>query len=221
MPRPRRANPFIDDSAQRAEGAARERAPRVRADEAKDYNDNADAYERALAPYATSARTRTKIRRVPEPAAAPAAGRRGKKKVVIAVASLPALPGNVTVAQIVRKPRKSKAELKRIADARKVAEHRRAHPGPLSYAEKLNADKLVDQGVSKLTTCFYESRVAGHNVKTANYNSKVVAMERRVLKNGTLGKQRYRLASLCRTCSRGKNTFLEGDTPDTVRGGRV
>ena len=224
MPRPRRAQAgaqqFIDTSAQHGAAGDSDRAPRIRdAREARQYNSLQHVYANALAPYAMSSATVVR----PQHVKVPAAGRRRKPKAkpVLGVVAAPVLPANIVVASVVRKPGKTKAEKARQAAARKVAAHRRAHPGPLAHAELVNAHKLVDQGVSPLTTCLYESKIAGENVRTANYNSRVVPIKRRTLKDGTLGKQHYRLASQCRTCHRNKSSRLRGDTPGTVTGGRL
>ena len=213
MPRPRRAagaSQFIDDSAQRAGVGDSDRAPRnLSRKDAIAYNKNQDEYCRELNRYATSAATRVKPQYVAVPPA-----RKTKPKPVVGVVSNPALPGNITVAKVVREG-KSKAELKRISDAKKVAAFRRENPGPLTHAEQINTGRLVEGGVNKFTWCGRDQ------MKTPNYDSKVLPVKRWTMKNGKLSAQRYRLVSKCRICHEPKNTLVRGTDPAHVSGGRI
>ena len=207
MPRPRSAtgaSEFIDDSAERAGVGVSDRAPRnLSRKDAVAYNKNQEEYITQLNRYATSEATRVTPQYVHVPPA-----RKTKPKPVVGFVSNPALPGNITLTKVVGEG-PSKAELKRKEDARKVAVYRHKHPASQSYAETLNASRLVDQGVRVLTTCIYETKEEGRTVKTGNYDSVVKPVARRKLKNGTLGKQRYRLVGMCRHCHRAESTWLK------------
>ena len=213
---------FIDDSASRARVGDSDRAPVIRnRRQARQYNQLQDAYVAALAPFAASARTVPRPQYVP----VPAAGRRRRPAAaaavpVMAVATQPVLPGALVKAKAVReKGQPSKAELARKAAAKRVAEHRRAQPGP--YAVTRNelkvAHELVRGGVRMLTWCARQQK------KTGNYDAKVVPMKRRTLKDGSLSKQQYRLVSKCKECHAAKSTILASgpDPPKTVHGGTL
>ena len=216
---------FIDGSAARARVGESDRAPVIRnRRQARQYNQLQDAYVAALAPFAARART------VPRPqyVAVPAAGRRRRPAPaapaapvpVLAVATQPVLPGALVKAKAVReKGQPSKAELARKAAAKRVAEYRRAQPGPYAFTrnELKTAHELVRGGVRMLTWCARQKK------KTGNYDAKVVPMKRRTLKDGSLGKQQYRLVSKCKECHAAKSTILASgpDPPKTVHGGTL
>ena len=213
MPRPRRANQFVDSSASRARQGESDRAPVFTDRQAAiDYNKNQDKYAREINRYATSEATRYK----PQYAVVPPA-RPNPAQPVVAVVSAPVLPGNAVRAKAVREGM-SAAEKKRRADAKRVAAYRREHPAPLSYAEKISTERLEEQGVRALTWCLVDKK------KTGNYDSKIVPIKRRVLKSGELSAPRFRLVSKCRLCHRAKSTALKNGTPigpDTCTGGKV
>jgi hypothetical protein len=104
------------------------------------------------------------------------------------------------------------AEGTRKARAKRIAEHRRTHPAPVTRRELFNTERLQDKTppVNKLTWCVHERK------KTLNLDSVVLPFLVR-------GVRRYRLKSTCRSCFRAKSTFLSsGDSaPETVHGGRI
>ena len=220
MPRARpSAAQFLDSSAARAPVGGSDRPPVIRdRRQARQYNQLQNVYAAALAPYAASAasvvrpqyvRVPPRGRRRPAAAAAPVP--------VMALATVPQLPGALVKAKVVReKGKPTQAELKRRAAAKRVAEYRRAQPGPYAFTrnELKTAHELVRGGVRPLTTCVRQKK------KTGNYDCRVLPLARLTLKDGTLGKQQYRMASTCKECFAPKSTLLRG-APPSVSGGSI
>ena len=224
MPHPRRtsAAQFVDGSAQRGAVGDSDRAPVIRnRRQAKQYNQLQDVYAAALAPYATSALTKTKPQHVRVPKAKVA----GAKPAVVAsvaavgavpvlaVATAPVLPAALVKAKAVREPgQPTKAALERKAKDKAEAEVRRSQPGQYAFkrGELAAVQRLNDQGVNRLTECVREKK------KTLNYDAKVVPFT-------VHGVKRYRLVSKCRSCFAEKSTFLSSGAkpPSTVHGGRL
>ena len=219
MPRPRRVigpAQFIDHSAIRDNAGESDRAPVIHEHkEAVQYNAAQDHYARELNRYATSVNTRVKPQYVRVPKK-----KKASPKAVMAVVSQPVLPAALTRAKAVREPgQPTKAELARKAAAKKLADYRRAQPGTYvpTLVEMTNIQGLIAGGVNELTECIRERK------KTRGYNGKVVPMKRRVLKDGGLGVQRYRLVSTCASCHAQKSNILSSgpSPPRTVHGGRI
>jgi hypothetical protein len=144
---------------------------------------------------------------------------KAKPQAVMAVVSQPVLPAALTKAKAVREAGKpTQTELARKAAAKRVAEIRRAQPDfSPNRAELANIQRLVAGGVNQLTECIRERK------KTPSYDAKVLPVKRRVLKNGGLSVQRYRMVSKCGHCHANKNTFLSSgaNPPATVHGGQL
>ena len=216
MPRPRVAQ-FIDSSAARANAGDSDRAPRIRdRKQAQQYNANQQIYANALATYAASAATVVQ----PQFVQVPAASRRKKPKPVMAVISQPVLPGNAVLAKAVRVPgAPTKATIARKAAAARVTEFRRAQPGRYAFSrsELANVERLVDGGVNALTWCPHDKR------KTQGYDAVILKVKRVVKMDGTLGVQRWRMASKCRDCHSSRSTLVSAgpNPPATVHGGQL